>query len=1208
MKKTILLLLVLPVLVFAQSQDQNYIKTTSYKVPATSTLSNLDPDQAAVTVQYFDGLGRPVQQVAHKQSNTGKDIIVHTQYDAFGRQTHDYLPYVRSGASLSFDSDAATNTLGFYATNNVSLTGNPHFETTNNPYSEKLLEASPLSRVFKQAAPGNSWVMGDGKEINFDYQTNTSNEVVYFKVNTVWSATLGLYTIALVKDGHYAVNQLYKTITKDENWSAGVSHTTEEFKNKQGQVVLKRTYNFGQAHDTYYVYDIYGNLTYVIPPKVDVSQTITQAILDGLCYQYKYDYRNRLAEKKLPGKQWEFMVYDKLDRVVATGPALSPFTNLTSTGWLITKYDKFNRVVLTAWFPTTVNATTRKTTQDARNNQTANFNETKINTASNTTVNGVAFRYTTVAWPTTSYHVLSVNYYDDYNFPNAPVSIPTTVEGDAVHYNNTIKPVGLATGSYVRVLETSTLYKSEVSYMLYDKKARVLQTRSSNFLGGYTQVDSKLDFSGKTLYAKTRHKGLATYTELLTTDTFTYSDQDKLLTHVHQINALTPQLLVKNEYDELGQLIVKKVGGEDVTGTTALQKVDYQYNIRGWLKKINDVDNLQVGTDPQDLFAFKLNYDTVEDPSMGCEPLYNGNISQTYWRTASDNTQRKYSFVYDQLNRLYTARYSKPESTIPNTNSYNEMLSYDKNGNITFLERTGEYDDAGTFLTIDDLEYTYNTSIPNQLLKVDDNTNNPNGFKDGANTGNDYAYDANGNMTMDQNKGITSIVYNHLNLPTIITFGTTENIAYIYNASGVKVRKIVTQGSLVQTTDYLNGFQYIDGKLAFFPHAEGYVRNVNGRGDGTPNPPGIYRYVYNYTDHLGNIRLSYTKEPSASVLTILEENNYYPFGLKHRNYNMTKKDYEKLESTGGIVLNPTSLTVYDYKYNGKEWQDELGLNFYDYHARNYDPAIGRWMNIDPLAENSRRWTPYNYAYNNPIFFIDPDGMQSVKSIQEMWDATPEGGSSTWTNNNDRTFSDDNNEEKEDCCPGMERNLDRMIVTRQAEKRGESLVQALDDYKTGMRDKEWGEAVVIAVKEVALYYAGGWVIKTIFRGGRSIYLAYKAKNASKTFNAVSFADEIVALNKATDGGGALLNGTPSSAINTAMYYETAAEQGASIFKSIAYNHMFLNGNKRTAVAAFESFASQHGLKTVSHQQMMDIATKVATGQVKDVTQITKLLIR
>jgi len=98
-------------------------------------------------------------------------------------------------------------------------------------------------------------------------------------------------------------------------------------------------------------------------------------------------------------------------------------------------------------------------------------------------------------------------------------------------------------------------------------------------------------------------------------------------------------------------------------------------------------------------------------------------------------------------------------------------------------------------------------------------------------------------------------------------------------------------------------------------------------------------------------------------MEILEENNYYPFGLKHQGYN---------DMTGNTASN------YKYQYNGKELQEEMGLNLYDFGARNYDAAIGRWMNVDPLAENSRRWTPYNYAYNNPIFFIDPDGMQATK--------------------------------------------------------------------------------------------------------------------------------------------------------------------------------------------------------------------------------------
>jgi RHS repeat-associated protein len=196
------------------------------------------------------------------------------------------------------------------------------------------------------------------------------------------------------------------------------------------------------------------------------------------------------------------------------------------------------------------------------------------------------------------------------------------------------------------------------------------------------------------------------------------------------------------------------------------------------------------------------------------------------------------------------------------------------------------------------------------------------------------------------------------------------------------VSKKVIQTGVTTTTDYLSGFQYKKKtasepvELQFFMHAEGYV-NVS-KSD-LKEVSAAFNYVFNYTDHLGNIRLSYSQDPSNSTLKIIEENHYYPFGLKHTGYNSDKMMYVKEGSVLKIKPKPPLFkTSYNYRYNSKEWQDELGLNMYDYGARNYDPALGRWMNIDPLAEKFPNMSPYNFCMNNPIYFIDPDGREVQK--------------------------------------------------------------------------------------------------------------------------------------------------------------------------------------------------------------------------------------
>jgi RHS repeat-associated protein len=406
-----------------------------------------------------------------------------------------------------------------------------------------------------------------------------------------------------------------------------------------------------------------------------------------------------------------------------------------------------------------------------------------------------------------------------------------------------------------------------------------------------------------------------------------------------------------------------------------------KYNIRGWLKEINDISYLD-----KDLFAFQINYNDP-DANFEGDALFNGNISQTHWKTATNNQNKSYGYTYDNLNRLLHAKYYAANDPAP-TDKYNETLQYDKNGNITFLQRYGSYNTHKQL--IDDLAYSYSG---NQLMNVNESTygHGVAGFKDGnvkLNTNlDDYQYDDFGNMIIDRNKGITNINYNHLNLPRYIVFNNNNqtSLSYTYNAAGQKVKKTASLGttnnvSSTSLTDYLGGYQYNNGTLQFFPHAEGYVKHTVNPTNGASE----FDYVYQYKDHLGNIRINYTFDTASSSLKVLEENHYYPFGLKHqenlqvRSIRFSPSTFasnEWIKGVGFFEQPPMAALVpnsgYQYKYNGKEWQDELGLNMYDMDMRQYDPAIARWVVQDPVVHHSM--SPYNAFDNNPVFWADPSG-------------------------------------------------------------------------------------------------------------------------------------------------------------------------------------------------------------------------------------------
>jgi RHS repeat-associated protein len=307
---------------------------------------------------------------------------------------------------------------------------------------------------------------------------------------------------------------------------------------------------------------------------------------------------------------------------------------------------------------------------------------------------------------------------------------------------------------------------------------------------------------------------------------FDYDHAGRLLKTFHLLGTNPEVLLTQNEYNELGQLVDKKL--HSVSGSAPKQSVDYRYNIRGWLTSMNNA-SLTTGSnndETNDLFGFELGYDN--SLGTGNTPLYNGNISGMKW---SNNLalgtvkEKAYSYSYDAMNRIAGAMFKEKRTawSASSSNGFSEKgYAYDLNGNIQKLVR---YDERGYGTRMDSLVYDYGTgnTFSNKLLKVTDNGDDFKGFVDGTNAGNDYTYDLNGNMTTDQNKGITTaITYNYLNLPELVTKGG-NTIQYIYDAGGRKLAQVTNFSGVQKQTDYAGEFQYENDVLQNVQHEEGRI-------------------------------------------------------------------------------------------------------------------------------------------------------------------------------------------------------------------------------------------------------------------------------------------------------------------------------------------------------------------------------------------------
>lgn len=476
-----------------QLSNENYIYTIVPQVQMTSLNQMGRNSDALKDVNYFDGLGRLKQTVAIRQSGISEtDIVTHAEYDNLGRQKKEYLPYVVSNINGEIHNGAKTATENYYKLEyptdiNTSIP---------NPFSEKEFGASPLSRIKKQASPGYDWRLGGGHEIESDYNSNSGNEVRDYQVTTVISGsiyipTLVLNTSSTNNNGYYKAGELTKMVTRDENHTSGLNNTVEEFKNSAGQLILKRTYSNADinadgdtldsgesqvAHDTYYVYDDFGNLTYVLSPKSEAQTNKPNSTeLNELCYQYKYDNRNRMVEKKIPGKGKEYIIYDDLDRPVMTQDA----NQVSGKEWLFTKYDRLGRVVYTGKYnhSSIISGAAMQTHYDNMNYTSSHFYEQKV-----TSGTGVqSSYYTNDDFPKSNIEVLTVNYYDNYNFNLAgsvsPSSINYIYEQSGTPDVITTRVLGLPTGTKVKTLGQSK-WTTTINY--YDERGRGIYTYAKN--------------------------------------------------------------------------------------------------------------------------------------------------------------------------------------------------------------------------------------------------------------------------------------------------------------------------------------------------------------------------------------------------------------------------------------------------------------------------------------------------------------------------------------------------------------------------------------------------------------------------------------------------------------------------------------------------------------------------------------------------------
>ena len=890
----------------AQYSGSNWIKTRTAISETGTTITD---------ITYYNGLGLPSQTTNVRASVNGYNIVTPIVYDALLRS--DATAYLPFEATYYSDEEELPNSTA------ISEQRNYYEERYSSDYersfTEKVYEASPLGRVRKQALPG---YMKDYEVLytEFDYRTNDTDEVRWLAVGVDGE---------LVCEGCHDAGTLSCTVTTDPD-----DHVVQSFTDGLGRTLLSRTFDDDEPIDTYSVYDDYGRLRWVVTPEGSylLSDSLTVPVDDDFaekyCYVYTYNDRGLMVEKRMPGREAEYMRYDEGDRL-----RVSQDGNLRAKKqWISYSYDALGRVQEQS-------LAVEAELIPIRSQAGVSIGEP---------IESVEPPYLGSSVPLRKY------VYDTYPSEVQAAGLDfqsieglTATDGESLRYDNA---TGSLTYEKLAVLANDTITGYHQRACYYDYKGRLIQIVERDTEDGILCTSKRYDFVGNLIAQR------ESYTRAGKTDdidrTFTYDDRGRLLNETTQVNG-GEEAVVYYEYDELGRLAARRLG----EGTSAIAEQS-EYDIRSWLTKKSS-----------ELFDMSLGHS------------YTGNITSWQWQhkgdPSGDGPQNRYVFTYDGLSRLAnTTQYVNGEL---NKQNVERFLTYDRNGNLLTLIR---YADG---VQSSNRQYTY---IGNRLDRMekdkviawDEIEVHPGGpaivvlekvTEDNGTAALDaeisidtsavirpvdpgiilhshYAHDRNGNLTYDMELQ-TNFAYNSLNLLEKAMRNDTIVAKYSYLADGTKL-------SAVNADDcgfaYRGSFTYradAGGDRVFESTPFGGGRIVATAGNDT-------EIRYFLTDHLESVRVVATDQNN-----VLERNDYQPFGKRWVTPSLPVSDNRD-------------------RFNGKEDQAFAGLPFSDYGARCYNKLNGRWLSQDPLQQYH---SPYVFCGNNPIRLVDLDGMEARDSTSVM---------------------------------------------------------------------------------------------------------------------------------------------------------------------------------------------------------------------------------